>query len=315
ITPSSTNPQVTLVGDYIFRVCFTDPYQGEMLANFASENLKAKNAAILKDVRNDYSVGLAQFFTDAFTKAGGKIVTEVSYSADDKDFKGQLTKIKSAKPDVIFVPGYYTEAGLIAQQARELGLKQPLLGGDGWESPKLVEIGGSALDGSYYSNHYFVGDPNPRVQDFVTKYKAKYSADPDSIAALPVRWDAPGNPNGRRPPARVERPRGGQHLRSHRARLHDGLRRPQVHQLRPQRSLHGGRVRRLLPRQGRPVAARRRRREPLRRARVRHALHGDAGPSHRAARVPAAAQRAATEFAHHGHRRLAPAPEPRPEHL
>ena len=184
ITPSSTNEQVTLVGDYIFRVCFIDPFQGEVCAKFARENLGAKSAAILKDIRNDYSVGLAKAFNETFTALGGKIAAEVAYSEGDKDFRGQLTQIKSSKPDIIFVPGYYTEAGLIAQQAREQGLTQPLLGGDGWESPKLLEIGGAALEGSYYCNHYFAGAPIPRIQEFVAKYKAKFNEEPDSIAAL-----------------------------------------------------------------------------------------------------------------------------------
>ena len=184
ITPSSTNPQVTLQGDYIFRVCFIDPFQGEVMAKFAKDTLHAQRAAILKDVRNDYSVGLAQFFTQTFTANGGTIATEASYSEGDKDFKGQLTTIRAARPDVIFVPGYYNDIGLIAKQARELGIKQVLLGGDGWESPKLIEIGGDALEGAYYCNHYFSGAPIPRVQEFVAKYKAKYTDAPDSIAAL-----------------------------------------------------------------------------------------------------------------------------------
>lgn len=184
ITPSSTNEQVTLVGDYIFRVCFIDPFQGEVCAKFARENLAAKSAAILKDIRNDYSVGLAKSFNETFTALGGRIAAEVAYSEGDKDFRGQLTQIKSSKPDIIFVPGYYTEAGLIAQQAREQGLTQPLLGGDGWESPKLLEIGGTALEGSYYCNHYFAGAPIPRIQEFSKKYQARYGEEPDSIAAL-----------------------------------------------------------------------------------------------------------------------------------
>ena len=184
ITPSSTNETVTLTGDYIFRVCFNDPFQGEVCAKFAHDNLNAKRAAILKDIRNDYSVGLAKSFTDTFTALGGTISTEVAYSEGDKDFRGQLTQVKASKPDIIFVPGYYTEAGLIAQQAKEQGITQPLLGGDGWESPKLLEIGGAALEGSYYCNHYFAGAPIPRIQEFVAKFKTKFNEEPDSIAAL-----------------------------------------------------------------------------------------------------------------------------------
>ena len=184
ITPSSTNPQVTLIGDMIFRACFIDEFQGKVLAQFAHDDLKSSKVAILTDIRNDYSVGLAGFFKQFYTGMGGTVVSEASYSEGDKDFKGQLTQIKSAKPDVIFVPGYYTEAGLVARQARELGMTQTLLGGDGWESPKLVEIGGDALEGSYYCNHYFAGAPKPEVQAFVAAYRAKFSSDPDSIAAL-----------------------------------------------------------------------------------------------------------------------------------
>ncbi len=184
ITPSSTNPKVTEVGDYIFRVCFIDPFQGEVMAQFAAQDLGVKRAAVLTDVKNDYSVGLAQFFKQRFTEMGGTVVAEQSYSEGDKDFNGLLTKIKGSNPDVLFIPGYYTEVGLIAQQARALGFDKPLLGGDGWESPKLLEIGGAALEGSYYSNHYFAGAPIPRIQEFVAKYKAVYGEEPDSIAAL-----------------------------------------------------------------------------------------------------------------------------------
>lgn len=184
ITPSSTNPKVTEVGDYIFRACFIDPFQGEVMARFAMSDLGLTRAALLTDVKNDYSVGLAQFFKETFTASGGTIVAEQSYSEGDKDFNGLLTKIKSANAEVIFIPGYYTEVGLIAQQARALGITQPLLGGDGWESPKLLEIGGPALEGAYYSNHYFAGAPIPRVQEFVARYSAKFGEEPDSIAAL-----------------------------------------------------------------------------------------------------------------------------------
>ena len=184
ITPSSTNPAVTLVGDYIFRACFIDEFQGRVMAEFASGDLASKKVAILTDVKNDYSVGLAGFFKTRYTELGGTVVAEESYSEGDKDFNGLLTKIKGSSPDLIVVPGYYTEVGLIAQQARGLGIATPLLGGDGWESPKLLEIGGPALEGAYYVNHYSPEAPIPVVQDFVAKYRAKYSEEPDSIAAL-----------------------------------------------------------------------------------------------------------------------------------
>ncbi len=184
VSPSSTNPRVTQLGDYIFRVCFIDPFQGSVMAKFAGENLKVKRVAILRDVKNDYSVGLADFFKSTFTEAGGEIVVDQSYSAGDMDFKSQLTSIRSKNPEAIFVPGYYTEVGLIARQARELGLKVPLLGGDGWDSPKLVEIGGAAVDGSYFSNHYSSEDTSPHVQEFIANYKAKYNVIPDGLAAM-----------------------------------------------------------------------------------------------------------------------------------
>jgi len=185
ISPSSTNPKVTEVGDYIFRVCFTDPFQGTVVAKFATDELKAKSAAVLVDKKSDYSVGLADFFKQAFTAKGGIIVDEQNYQGGDIDFKGQLTNIRSKKPDVIMVPGYYTEVGLIAKQARELGIKAPLLGGDGWDSPKLYEIGGSALVGSYFSNHYSVDDPDPQVQEFIKNYRAAFGGEtPDGLAAM-----------------------------------------------------------------------------------------------------------------------------------
>jgi branched-chain amino acid transport system substrate-binding protein len=185
ITPSSTNPKVTEVGDYIFRVCFIDPFQGKVMAKFASETLKVKNVAILKDNKSDYSLGLSSVFAEEFPKAGGKIVGEEAYSKGDTDFRGQLTAIKGKKPDAIYVPGYYTDVGVIARQARELGIKAPLMGGDGWESEKLFELGGSAIEGSYFSNHYSSEDPSARVQDFIKSYKAKFSGSmPDSLAAL-----------------------------------------------------------------------------------------------------------------------------------
>jgi len=184
ISPSSTNPDVTMKGDYIFRVCFIDSYQGRAVARFARDTLKLSRVAILRDVKNDYSVGLAKFFGDAFTAAGGKIVGDQSYVEGDNDFRSQLTAIKALNPEAIFVPGYYTEVGQVAIQARDLGLTAPLLGGDGWDSPKLLEIGGRSLDGAYFANHYFPDEPRPAVQNFVTKYQALYHQAPESVAAL-----------------------------------------------------------------------------------------------------------------------------------
>ena len=185
ISPSSTNPKVTQIGDYIFRVCFIDPFQGEVMAKFAANTLKAKRAAILFDSNSDYSKGLIQFFKQSFTKLGGEIVAEQAYAQRDRDFTGQLTQIRSANPDVIYVPGYYQEVGVIAKQTRQLGIKAPLLGGDGWDSPQLWDLGGDALNGDYISNHYSVDDPSPVIQDFVKRYKAKFGGTaPDAIAAL-----------------------------------------------------------------------------------------------------------------------------------
>jgi branched-chain amino acid transport system substrate-binding protein len=184
ITPSSTNPKVTQVGDYIFRVCFTDDFQGAVAAKFAANTLKAKKAAVLGDFNSDYSKGMTQYFVQEFTGSGGQIVAQQSYTQTDADFKGQLTNIRATNPDVIFVPGYYGQVGVIAKQAKELGIKAPLLGGDGWDSPKLFELGGAALDGNYMVNHYSTDDPSPAVQKFVAAYKSKYGVVPDAIAAL-----------------------------------------------------------------------------------------------------------------------------------
>jgi branched-chain amino acid transport system substrate-binding protein len=183
LTPSSTNPEVTQKGDYIFRSCFTDPVQGEAIAKFAANTLNVKRAALLIDKKNDYSVGLGKFIADSFKKLGGEIVIEQAYQEGDSDFNGQLTAIKGANPDVIFLPGYYTEVGLVAQQARKQGITAPIVGGDGWDSQRLYEIGGPALVGSYFSNHYSVDDPDPAVQKFVSAYKAKYGNTPDALAA------------------------------------------------------------------------------------------------------------------------------------
>jgi len=191
VTPSSTNERVTQVGDYIFRACFIDPFQGYVMARFARDTLHVDKSAILKDVRNDYSVGLAKVFGENFKKMGGSIADEESYSSGDVDFKAQLTNIKNTNPDSLYIPGYYTDVGLIARQAREVGLTVPLLGGDGWDSEKLYEIGGDALLGSYFSNHYSVDDPSPRIQEFVVKFKKAYGGQvPDSLAAQ--AYDAAG---------------------------------------------------------------------------------------------------------------------------
>lgn len=189
ISTSSTNPKVTVdngqIKDYAFRVCFIDPFQGTVMANFASKSLKAKTAAIYIDNSSDYSKGLAQFFEESFVKNGGKIVSKEAFLQKDQDFKATLTKIKASNPEVIFIPGYYEEVGKIVKQARELGITVPLLGGDGWDSPKLVEIAGAeALKNGFFSNHYSPEDKDPRVVKFVETYKKEYGQVPDALAAL-----------------------------------------------------------------------------------------------------------------------------------
>lgn len=186
ISPSSTNPAVTETGDYIFRVCFIDPFQGGLLAEFAKRTLQAKKVAILSDVAAPYSVGLGQFFRQAWLEGGGEVVAEEKYTGGDKDFKAQLTILKNAAPDAIMVPGYYTDVGLIVAQARQLGITVPLLGGDGWEAPELIQIAGAEnLVGTYYSTHFSPQSTDARSQQFVEAYKARYNGKvPDAMAAL-----------------------------------------------------------------------------------------------------------------------------------
>ncbi len=185
ISPSSTNPKVTETGNNIFRVCFIDPFQGTVMANFATNTLKAKKVAIFTDVKSDYSKGLAKFFKEGFTKAGGQVVSELDFNGGDKDFKGQLTTIKGAAPDAVFVPGYYTDAALICIQAKEIGLNVPLFGGDGWESDKLIEIGKDAVEGNYFSTHYHPEVGSPKSKAFVDAYKKRFNGKlPDAMAAL-----------------------------------------------------------------------------------------------------------------------------------
>ena len=186
IAPAATNPKVTQTGSYIFRVCFIDPFQGTVMAKFAQNDLKAKRVAILSSVSNAYSVGLAKFFKETFVANGGLVVSEKNFSEGDKDFRAQLTAVKAANVDAIFVPSFYTEAALIARQARDLGLTVPLFGGDGWVADQLLEIGGDALNGCYYSTHFSPENQDPVVQAFVKKFKARWGANenPDAFAAL-----------------------------------------------------------------------------------------------------------------------------------
>ncbi|MGE7766787.1 ABC transporter substrate-binding protein [Peribacillus sp. NPDC096540] len=189
LTPTATNPDITnkagKLNDYVFRTCFIDPFQGTVAANFASDDIGAKTAAIYVDSASDYSKGLAAAFKEAFTANGGKIVAEEAYVTKDTDFRATLTRIKSAKPEFVFLPGYYEEVGLILKQAREDGIDLPFMGGDGWDSPKVVEIAGAeALKNTFITNHYSPEDKDAKIQDFVAAYKKKYNKTPDAFAAL-----------------------------------------------------------------------------------------------------------------------------------
>jgi len=185
ISPSATDPAVTQIGDYIFRACFIDTFQGEVMAKFAFNTLKARKAAILMDFNSPYSRGLSDFFELSFTRLGGQIINKQLYTITDGDFRGQLSSIQLSAPDVIYVPGYYGNIAFIAKQAKQMSIVQPLLGGDGWDAPELWDLGGDALNGSYISNHYSAEDPSPAIQQFVRDYKLRYgNLTPDAHAAL-----------------------------------------------------------------------------------------------------------------------------------
>ncbi len=185
ISPSSTNPKVTELGSYIFRICFIDPFQGVVMAKFAKSTLHVRKVALLTSVSSAYSVGLAKYFKEQFARDGGTVALEQKYSEGDKDFKAQLTAVKAAGIEGIFVPGYYTEAALICKQAKDLGLKVPVFGGDGWEAPQLMAIGGAAVEGAYFSTHYSPENQSPAVTTFVAKFKQRWGNElPDAMAAL-----------------------------------------------------------------------------------------------------------------------------------
>lgn len=184
VTGTGTNPKITQAGDYIYRTCFIDPFQGTVIAKFASGDLKAKTAAILYDNGNDYSKGLADNFQKAFKAAGGNIVDSETYNTNDQDFNAQLTKIKDKNADVLFAPDYYSTVGMIAKQARAQGIKSTFLGGDGWDSADLFKVGGDAVNGAYFTDHYSAKDTSSEVTTFIDSYKKKYSTTPDSMAAL-----------------------------------------------------------------------------------------------------------------------------------
>ena len=188
ITGTATNPKVTVADgkrkDYMFRACYTDSFQGTVMAKFARDTLRAANAAVLYDASNDYSKGIAEVFRDAFLRMGGKVVAYESYGKDDVDFSALLTKVKASKPEVLFLPDYYNKVGLIAKQVKETGLNVTLIGPDGWDSPELVKVAGDAIEGGYFSNHYSPEDTRPEVVNWVKKYKEKFHQTPDALGTL-----------------------------------------------------------------------------------------------------------------------------------
>ncbi len=190
ISPWSTNPKTTedlITGEpkkYVFRGCFTDLFQARVLAKFVKENLKANTAAVLYDVASEAPNGQANLFKETFEADGGKIVAFETYSTGDRDFSAQLTKIRSANPDIIFLPAYYNDVPLVAQQARRLGITTPFVGSDAWSTPEIIKLGGADIEGSYFCNHYSTQIATPAAEKFVTDYKAKYGQEPDDVAAL-----------------------------------------------------------------------------------------------------------------------------------
>ncbi len=182
IAPAATAPDITDAGDYIFRACFIDPFQGTVGGKFAAEDLAAKKAAILYDIGNDYSVGLTENFEKTFVSLGGSIVAKESYATNDKDFNAQLTKIKTANPDVLYLPDYYNVVSLIAKQARAQGINVALVGADGWDG--LTSNAGDEVLNGFYSNHYAVDSTSPAVQKYVAAFRSKYSKAPNAFAAL-----------------------------------------------------------------------------------------------------------------------------------
>ncbi len=191
IAPAATASNVTVddktgaTRDYIFRVCFIDPFQGTLMAQFAADNMKAKKAVIYGDTSSDYGKGLAEYFKKTFIEKGGQIIAEEGFVKDDRDFRAALTKIKGLNPDFIYIPGYYQEVAPLIKQARELGITAPMGGGDGWDSPDMVSVAGpAALNNTFFTNHYSSQDKDPKIVAFVEAFKAKYNKEPDAFAAL-----------------------------------------------------------------------------------------------------------------------------------
>ena len=184
-TAANVDDKTGKTRDYIFRVCFIDPFQGTLMAQFASNDLNAKKAVIYCDNSSDYGKGLAQYFEKTFTANGGTILAQEGFVKDDRDFRAALTKIKGLNPDFIYVPGYYQEVAPLIKQARELGITAPIGGCDGWDSPDMVSVAGNdALNNTFFTNHYSSQDKDPQVVEFVGAFKAKYNKEPDAFAAL-----------------------------------------------------------------------------------------------------------------------------------
>ena len=183
ISSASVKPELTMQGDYIFRACFISSTEGEAIAKFASERLKAKKVAIILDDKNDYAVVLAGFFADAFKKLGGEVVSQQKYEANATELNSQMEAVKTAAPDLVFAPGFYTTAALVAREVKRSGIKGTLIGSDGWDSPKLMDGGSEPFEGVYFANHFWAGSDEPTVKKFVADYRGKYGVDPDAGAA------------------------------------------------------------------------------------------------------------------------------------
>ncbi|MBV9998659.1 MAG: ABC transporter substrate-binding protein [Verrucomicrobia bacterium] len=184
LTPTATGEEITRIGEYIFRSCFLNSFSGQVMARFALDRLRATRAVVLTDVKQDYSVGLTAVIKAYFEAHGGRDLMELSFSSGDTDFRAQLTRARAFRPEVIFVPAYYPEAGLILRQARQLEIKGRFVGGEGWDSPALLQVAGKSADGAYYVNHFSAANPEPNVQAFVQAYRRRYGTAPDAPAAL-----------------------------------------------------------------------------------------------------------------------------------
>ena len=183
ISPASVKPELTMHGDYVFRACFISSDEAEAIAKFATNKLKAKKAAMILDYRNDYSMVLGKFFSESFAKLGGQVLNQQGYIAGDTDIKAQLSSILASNPDIIFAPGFYTTAPMVARSVKQSGFKGVLIGSDGWDSPSLLEGGSEPFEGVYFANHFWVGSDKPIVKGFVAKYRAKHGVAPDALAA------------------------------------------------------------------------------------------------------------------------------------